>query len=218
MASTVEAMLGGVNIVLRNLWSEQDVSHIDLVTTFVDELNDMIAEFRLHDFRHLLWIGQVESHLGESRIEHTTSHEAQFTTLTGRARILGVKTCQSGEACLTIVDTIGEPTKLVLDTVDLTLLDLRRDLYHLHLHLCWYIGQTVLWYIAEITAHVGRRYLHILDKLLLHLLDELLVLELIVHVVADLIDGLLAILFKFLLTTRDLYPAVELLLHTGGDL
>ena len=38
------------------------------------------------------------------------------------------------------------------------------------------------------------------------------------HVVADLIDGLLAILFEFLLTTRDLYPAVELLLYAGGDL
>ena len=38
------------------------------------------------------------------------------------------------------------------------------------------------------------------------------------HVVADLVDGLLAILFEFLLTARDLYPAVELLLHTSSDL
>ena len=211
-------MLCCIDLVLRHLRSEQDVAHIDLVATLVDELNDVIAEFRLHDLRHLLRICQVESDLSKGRIQHATTHEAQLSSLTGRARILGIETCQSGEACLTIVDALGETTKLVFDTVDLALLDLRRDLYHLYLHLCGHIRQTVLRHFAEIAAHVGRRDLDIFDEFLFHLLDELLVLKLIVHVVADLIDGLLAVLFEFLLAARDLYPAVELLLHTGSDL
>ena len=79
----VKTLLSCVNLILRHFRSEQNVAHIDLITAFVDELNDMIAEFRLHDLRHLLRIGQVESHLSEGGIQHTTTHKAQLTALTG---------------------------------------------------------------------------------------------------------------------------------------
>ena len=76
-------MLGGFDLVLSHLWPQQDVAHVDLVAALVDELNDVIAELRLYDLGHLFRIGQIESHLSKSRIEHATAHEAQLTTLTG---------------------------------------------------------------------------------------------------------------------------------------
>ena len=54
----------------------EDMTHVDLIATFLDELDDMEAELRLHDLRHLLRIGETKGHLGEGRIEGTTTNKS----------------------------------------------------------------------------------------------------------------------------------------------
>ena len=55
----------------------------DFITSLVDKLDDMVSKLRFHNLRDFLRISQVESHIGESRIEHTSTGIIQFTTLTG---------------------------------------------------------------------------------------------------------------------------------------
>ena len=49
------------------------MTHIDFVATLLNELDDVEAELRLHDLRHLLGIGEVEGHRCEGGVEHTSS-------------------------------------------------------------------------------------------------------------------------------------------------
>ena len=45
----------------------KDMTYIDLVTTFVDELDDMETELRLHNLRHLFRVGETKSDIGKLR-------------------------------------------------------------------------------------------------------------------------------------------------------
>ena len=59
------------------------MTYLDLVATLIDELDNMIAEFRLDNLRHLLRVGEVESHVGKGRIEHATTSIVELTALAG---------------------------------------------------------------------------------------------------------------------------------------
>ena len=170
------------------------MTHLNLVTALVDELDDMIAEFRLYNLGNLLGVGQVESHIGKSGIQHTSTDIVHLATHTGRAGIFRIQTSQCREGCLALVDTVGVFAQLVLDTIDF----LHRDPWllgkNLHLYLCWYKRNTVGRKIVEITTNLSWRNLNILHEFLLHFLNQLTVLEVIVHLLTHLGDTLLAVL------------------------
>ena len=61
---TGESILNG--FLAKNGFTK-DVTYIDLVTTFVNELNDMETKLRLHNLRHLLRVGEPKSDIGKLR-------------------------------------------------------------------------------------------------------------------------------------------------------
>ena len=50
----------------------QNMTHVHLVAALVNELDDMIAELRLHNLRYLLRVGQSKSDGGEVLVEDAT--------------------------------------------------------------------------------------------------------------------------------------------------
>ena len=56
---------------------------LDLVTSLINQLDDVITELRLHNLGNLLWVSQVECHIGKCRIQHTTSDIIHLTTHSG---------------------------------------------------------------------------------------------------------------------------------------
>ena len=81
---------GFLNSLVRNNRLAQNVAHVYLIATLLDELNDMKAKLRLYNLRHLLWVGEVESHLSKGRIECASAHQAKLTTTTSRTGILRI--------------------------------------------------------------------------------------------------------------------------------
>ena len=155
------------------------MAHIHLLTAFLDELDDMETELRLHNLRYLLRVGEVEGHRREGGIKGTTSHQTEFTATTGRTWIFGVETCQCLERCLTLVHSVGVVTELVFHTVQFLRFDTWGLLDDLHLHLCRYEGDTVLWHVPEITTYLGRCHGDILNEFPFHLLYHLTVFHLV---------------------------------------
>ena len=77
----IQSDFGVGDFFLRDARLEQNVPHVDFIAAFVDELDDVIAEFGLDDFRDFLWIGEVEGCGGEGRIECSATGEAEFSAL-----------------------------------------------------------------------------------------------------------------------------------------
>ena len=59
------------------------MAHVDFLTTFLDELDDMEAKLRLDNLRHLLGVGKVEGNCRKGGIEGTTTGQTDLTTTTG---------------------------------------------------------------------------------------------------------------------------------------
>ena len=97
------------------------MTDVDLVAALVDELYDVETIFRLHDLRDLLRVSEVESHVGEGRVEHAAACVAELTALTCRAGILTVETCERGERCLAAGHALGIFAQVFLHAVDLFL-------------------------------------------------------------------------------------------------
>ena len=188
------------------------MTHIDLVTTLLHQLDDMETELRLHNLRDLLRVGEIEGHGGKGGVEGRTTHETQFTTLTGRSRVFGIEACQGLERRLALGDTFGIVAELVLHTVDLLGGDTRGHGHNLYLHLGRHVRQTVGRQVAEITTHIGRGHGDILDQLPLHLLDLLTVAELLTHLLTHLRDRLVLVFLQTLAGAIDhLQPVADLL-------
>ena len=60
---------------------------IDTVTTFFDQLDNMEAEFRLHNLGYLVRILQIECHIRIFRYQLSPAHKAEFTTTAARTFI-----------------------------------------------------------------------------------------------------------------------------------
>ena len=162
------------------------MAHVHLLTTFLNQLDDMETELRLHNLRDLLRVGKVESNRSKGRIEGTTTYQSQLTATTGCSRVFGIETCQGLERSLTFVHTIGIVTQLVFHTVQLLCLDTWCHLDDLHLYLHRHKGDAVLWHIPEITAHLRGRHRDILHELTFHTLHHLTVFHLVTQFVTDL--------------------------------
>ena len=203
---------GLLHILLSHHRLLQDMTHIDLVTTLLHQLDDMETELRLHNLRDLLRVGEIEGHGGKGGVQRCTAHETQFTTLTGRSRVFGIEACQGLERRLALGDTFGIVAELVLHTVDLLGTDARGHGHNLHLHLGRHVRQTVGRQVAEITTHIGRGHRDILDQLPLHLLDFLTVAELLTHLLTHLGNRLVLVFLQTLAGAIDhLQPVADLL-------
>ena len=174
----------------------------------------METELRLHNLGNLLWVGQVECNIGKGRIQHTSSYIVHLTTHTSRTRVFRIHTCQSSESSLALVHTVSEFSQLVLHTVDFLHRNTRLHGQDFHFHLCRYERNTVGRQVVEILAYLSRRDLDILDQFLLHLLDELLVLEVIMHLLTHLGDGLLTIFLQLLAGANHGNPGIDLRINT----
>ena len=184
-----------------------------LVASLVDELYDMVSKFRLHDFRHLLWVSEVETHIGKGRVEHATSRIVELAALTCRSWVFGIEACQGGERRLTLGDAVGKLSKSLLNPVYLLLINLWCLGYYLHLHLRWDVRDAVVGEIAEIAAYLCRSDRDVLDELFLHFLRHHTVANHIVKFVSHLRDGLFLVFLKFLFRSNHLNPTVYLLVH-----
>ena len=71
----------------------QDMTNLDFLTTFVNKLNDMESEFRLHNFRDFLGISQAKSDICKGWIQHATSNKVHLSTTTCWTRIFWIQTC-----------------------------------------------------------------------------------------------------------------------------
>ena len=156
------------------------MAHLYLVATLVDKLDDVESILRLYNLRNLLGVGQVEGYACKSGVEHSATYVVHLASLTSRARILRVKTRQCGERCLALVDTVGIIAQVILYSIYLLLVNLGLTCDYLHLNFSRNEGDTVLWHIAEIVAHVRRCNRNVAHELLLHLLYELVVAEVVV--------------------------------------
>ena len=159
----------------------------------------METKFRFYNLGNFFGVGKIESHIGKSRVEHTSTDIIHFTSLTGRTRVFGIQTCQCSEARLSSCDTVGIVAQLFFDTVDFFLCCLRLACDDFHFHLHRYDRQTIFGNLREILSHVARRHIDVLHQFLFHLGNHLLVLEVIAHLLAHLRHRLIAILFQFLL-------------------
>ena len=63
----VETQLALLDGLGRDTRLAQDVTHVHLVASLVDELDDVVAKLRLHNLRHLLRVGETKSDIGKLR-------------------------------------------------------------------------------------------------------------------------------------------------------
>ena len=182
---------------------------LDLVSTFVNQLNDMESELRFHNLGNLVRIGQVKGYISKGRIEHTSSHIIHLTTLSGRAWILRIESCQSSKRCLPFCHTICITAQFILHAVNLFLFNTRCLCQDLHLHLRRNERNTIFRQIIEIPSYIRRRHIDILHQLSLHLIDHQSVAEGLTHLLSHLRDALLTVFLQFLPTTNALYPVID---------
>ena len=120
---------------LFNFRFEQNVAYIDFVALLFDELHDVEAKFRSHDFRHLFRIGERESYIGKFRYPLAATAQTEFTAV-ARATVLRIETCQNREARFAAVDATCKFAQAAFYAFHLFAIHrgaLRDDL---HFHLC----------------------------------------------------------------------------------
>ncbi len=175
---------------------------IDTVTTFFDQLDNMEAEFRLHNLGYLVRILQIECHIRIFRYQLSPAHKAEFTTTAARTFIFRIQTCQSGESYFTGSNTFRIVTQSLLHTLNFFLRNLRFHSNDLHFYLSRNKRNTVLRKILEITTDFGRSNLDIPHNLLLHFLHRFSITYILAEHFAYLCRSLIIIFFYFFLRTN----------------
>ena len=116
----------------------------------------MESELRLHDFGDFLRIGQVESHIGKSRVKQSAARIVELSALSSRAGILGIESRQRGKRGLSVGDSLCVFAQLVFHSVDFFWRHTRLTGDDLHLYLRRNEGDAVLGKLLEVVSHVCR--------------------------------------------------------------
>ncbi len=156
--------------------------------------------FGLYNLRNFAGVLQVESHIGVSGVQHTTSRKLNLATTHSRATVFGVHTSQHGET-FALIDTIGIFTQASLYFLYLLQRDFRLLSDNLHLYLGRDIGDAVLRQILEVTAYLSRGYLNLAHQFLLHLLNLQSLTGILAQRFTNLAGGLIEIFLHLLART-----------------
>ena len=142
----------------RNFRTQQNVTGIDTVTTLLNQLDNMITEFRLNNLGDFLRILQTECHIRIRRVHHTTSHESAFAAFYGRCLILGIQTGQRWEVDFSFCHTIRIVAQPFLHIFDFCNRNFRLQRDNLHFYLRRNVRDTILRKVFEVTAYFCRSY------------------------------------------------------------
>ena len=148
------------------------MTSIHTVTTFFNQLNNVITIFRLYNLGNFLRILQTESNRCISRVHHTFTHKIGFTAPHSRATVFRVHTSQSRKFSFSLIHTIRILTQPTFYIFYFSNRNFGLQSNYLHLHLSWYIRNTILWQIFKVTAHFRRSHFDITYEFLLHLLHS----------------------------------------------
>ena len=94
----IQTRESGIDIGLIHMRFLEDMAQLQLVAALVHELDDMIAELRLHNLRHLLGVVEAPGDIGEGGVQLHLAHIVHLAALTRRAGVLAVEDGQRGEA------------------------------------------------------------------------------------------------------------------------
>src|SRR5699024_3583100 len=158
VGNRVETGIGFIQLLIRHFGLQQDMTGVDTVATFFDQLDDMETILRLYDFRDLLGILQVESDIGVFGNHLPVTHKTGFTTFDSRAAIFGIQQGKGREITFTLIDTVGVFTQASFYIFNFGNRYFRLLRNNLYFYLGGDVRNTVLGKLLKVTAYFRRSH------------------------------------------------------------
>ena len=133
------------------------MADFDLVASAVDQLNDVIAKFRLHNLGDFIRVGKVECYCGKRRVQQASSCIIELAAQPRRPRVFRIKSRQGRKRDAAAVDTVCIIPQFVFHPVYFLNWDFRCIGDDGHFHLRRYKRDAVLWQVLEEAAYFGGR-------------------------------------------------------------
>ena len=77
----------------RYMRLQQNMTHLDSVTTFFHQLDNVETILRFYNLRDLIGVLQIKSHIGKCGVQISTSCKWHFTTIDSRTAVVRIQTC-----------------------------------------------------------------------------------------------------------------------------